>query len=138
MNINLDNNPNKETLCEEQCFFAFNVALLIKFIYDHGHYCTFGEAYRTPEQAALYAKEDKGIVDSLHCKRLAIDLNLFKQTKMVVTCERALKNAAVCTIEEYRPIGQYWKGLDSRNKWGGDFIKNGKPWPDIYHFEMHI
>jgi len=124
MDINLDNKP--KTLSEEQGLFAYCVGQLLIHIHESGYYCTLGEAYRTPEQAAIYAKEGKGIVDSLHCKKLAIDLTLFRPGE-----------AQPCEDSAYKAFGTYWKFLDSHNKWGGDFIKNGKPWPDNDHFEMH-
>jgi len=90
--------------------FVFNVSRLIGYIYDHKYTCTFGEAYRTPEQAAIYAKEGKGIFDSQHCKRLAIDLHLFDAAGKYLT-----------DVEDYKQFGQYWKSLDPKNRWGGDF-----------------
>lgn len=85
-----------------------------------------GEVYRPDEQAALYAKQGKGIKNSLHCKKLAIDITLFKPG-----------TTSCCSSKQYEQFGMYWKGLDSHNKWGGDFVKNGKKWPDSNHFEMH-
>lgn len=90
--------------------FVLNVSRLIGHIYDHKYTCTFGEAYRTPEQAAIYAEEGKGIVNSQHCKRLAIDLNLFDALGRYLT-----------DVEDYRQFGAYWKALDHHNRWGGDF-----------------
>lgn len=126
MKINLDNNPNKEILSEAQALFSYNVGRLLVHIYQEGYYCTIGEVYRTAEQAELYAKQGKGIKNSQHCKKLAIDLTIFRPGE-----------TQPCEAIVYRPFGVYWKFLDDRNKWGGDFVKNGKPWPDIYHFEMH-
>jgi hypothetical protein len=125
MNINLDNNPKKETLSEAQCLFAYYVGQLLVHIYQEGYYCTIGEVYRTTEQAELYAKEGKGIINSKHCKKLAIDITLFMHGE-----------SNPCKDDAYKVFGSYWKSLDKRNKWGGDFIKNGKQWPDSYHFEM--
>lgn len=109
------------TLREKQSIFAKNVASLIDFIYSKGHSITFGEAYRTPEQAEIYAKEGKGIKNSLHCKKLAIDINLFDNSGNYVTSMPA--------IQYY---GMYWKSLHPLNRWGGDF----KPLVDSNHFEM--
>ncbi|NYY77063.1 hypothetical protein DMI62_22680 [Escherichia coli] len=53
------------------------VASLIHWAEEHGYRLTFGEAYRTPEQAALNAKKGSGISNSLHTQRLAVDFNLF-------------------------------------------------------------
>jgi hypothetical protein len=125
ININLDNDPNVFTLSEKQALFSYNTSKLVSYIYQRGYYCTLGEVYRTVEQAALYAKEGKGIKNSMHCKKLAVDITLFKPG-----------NAKPCDVKDYAQFGAYWKSLDKRNKWGGDFIKNGKKWPDSDHFEM--
>jgi hypothetical protein len=109
------------TLSEKQQTFARNVTTLIEYIYQHGYAVTFGEAYRTPEQAAIYAKEGKGIVDSLHCKRLAIDLNLFKGEEYISDGK----------VPEYALIGEFWEKLDPLNRWGGRFTRG-----DYNHYEM--
>jgi hypothetical protein len=108
-------------LSEKQRLFAENIAHLIQEIIKNGYGVTFGEAYRTPEQAAIYAKEGKGISDSLHCKRLAIDLNLFNDQGDYIT-----------EYNEYKQFGQYWKTLNSLHRWGGDFVRL----VDSNHFEM--
>ena len=107
---------------ENQQIFAFNVARLILFIFQKGYTCTFGETYRTEEQAALNAKKGIGIKDSQHCKRLAVDLNLFSQQGKY---ER--------TSEAYEMFGEYWENLHDYNRWGGRFQK-----PDGNHFEMKV
>lgn len=107
-------------LVTKQSIFMNNVSLLIKFIHDQQYLCTFGEAYRTPEQAKIYADSGKGIIDSLHCKRLAIDLNLFTPDGNYLDA-----------TESYMKIGQYWEGLDPLNRWGGRFKR-----ADGNHFEM--
>lgn len=105
------------TLSERQQEFAWNVSHLIEKIMCDGYRCTFGEAYRTPEQAALNAKKGIGIVNSLHCKRLAVDLNLFKD------------GVYLADTESHRPFGEYWESLHPSNRWGGRF-KDGN------HYEM--
>ena len=113
------------TLNQQQALFALNVAKLIAYINEHGFSCTFGEAYRTPEQAAIYAKEGKGIEHSLHCERLAIDLNLFKDGRYLADSHA------------YEPFGIYFETLNPLNKWGGHFHDlSGRSKPDGNHFEM--
>ena len=115
------------SLQDQQAVFAQNVALLISYIFNRRYKCTLGEAWRTPEQAEIYAKEGKGIKNSLHCQRLAIDLNIFSPTGELLT-----------KPEEYMPFGLYWQKLNSYNKWGGEFRDaNGNLKPDSDHFEMH-
>ena len=103
-----------------QQIFALNVAKLIQYIYEQNHSCTLGEAFRTSEQAELYAKEGKGIKNSLHCRRLAIDLNLFSPD------DKYLK-----AYDDYEPFGLYWEELHADNRWGGRFMRL-----DLQHFEM--
>jgi hypothetical protein len=106
-------------LSELQQIFAVNTAKLILYINGQGHSCTYGEAFRTTEQAEWNASRGIGIKDSLHCKRMAIDLNLFKDG---VYC---------ADTESWRQFGEYWESLNTLNRWGGKFSK-----PDGNHVEM--
>jgi D-alanyl-D-alanine carboxypeptidase-like protein len=95
--------------------FAQSVARLIQKAGTLGYGVTLGEAWRTPEQAALNAKKldasgnPVGISTSLHMERLAIDLNLFKD------------GVYITDDEGHRELGAWWKSLGPRYKWGGDF-----------------
>ena len=109
-------------LVKQQSIFAYNVALLISYIFHRQYTCTLGEAYRTKEQAEIYAKEGLGIVDSLHCQRMAIDLNIFDPRGNLLT-----------KTEEYKIFGEYWEKLHSLNNWGGNFKRE-----DADHFEMGL
>ncbi len=106
------------TLSEKQQSFTARVAQLIVWANVHGYQLTFGEAYRTPEQAALNAKTGAGISNSLHTQRLAVDFNLF------VNGEYQTKT------ESYTPLGEYWESLGGC--WGGRFKSN----PDGNHFSL--
>jgi hypothetical protein len=108
------------SLSEKQQQFAILVAKLILWADEQGYAVTFGEAYRTPEQAALNAKKGSGIANSLHTVRLAVDLNLFKNGKY-------LSNS-----EDHKPLGDYWKSLGAECCWGGDF----KPRADGNHYSL--
>jgi hypothetical protein len=107
------------TLQQQQAAFCNDVVKLIQYINEGGPRVTFGETYRTPEQAELYAKEGKGIKDSLHCKRLAIDINLFDE-----------HGAYLSDTTSYSDAGKYWESLHSLNRWGGRFTRR-----DANHFE---
>ena len=86
-----------KTLRQRQSEFARNIGLLIAFAYDQGYELTFGDAY---------AKT--GHIDgSFHYKRLAIDLNLFKD------------GVYLTTTEDHRPLGEFWESLGGT--WGGRF-----------------
>jgi len=97
-------------LVKKQIVFTRNVAKLIDYIFSQGYFCTLGEAYRTEEQALLYAQQGKGIKASLHCKRLAIDLNLFSPSGKYLTAS-----------EDHKSFGTFWESLDKNNVWGGNF-----------------
>ncbi|EPW0457386.1 M15 family peptidase, partial [Escherichia coli] len=86
-------------LSEKQQLFAVMIADLIHWAQEHGYRLTFGEAYRTPEQAALNAKSGKGIRNSLHTLRLAVDFNLFINGKYQAD------------TDAYRPLGEYWESI---------------------------
>lgn len=105
------------TLSEKQQLFSVKVAQLILWADDHGYRLTFGEAFRTPEQAALNAKKGSGITNSLHTQRLAVDFNLF------VNGQYQTDSAA------YLPLGEYWESIGGA--WGGRFSK-----PDGNHFSL--
>lgn len=104
------------TLSEKQQLFTVMVANLIHWAEEKGYRLTFGEAYRTPEQAALNARKGSGISNSLHTQRLAVDFNLF------------INGEYQTSTEAYRPLGEYWKSIGG--SWGGDF----KTRPDGNHF----
>lgn len=105
------------TLEEAQRAFPLMFAQLVIWAYKNGYELTFGEAYRTSEQAALNAQTGAGISNSLHTKRLAVDINLF------------IKGAYQTTSEAYKPLGEYWESLGG--SWGGRFSK-----PDGNHFSL--
>lgn len=111
----------------EQSEFAQNVSKLLNYIKSRGYHVTLGEAYRTPEQAKIDEKQGKGILNSLHCKRLAIDLNLFDS-----------KGKYLGSNKDYKFAGDYWESLHPHNRWGGNFIKDGGHINDPDHFERKI
>lgn len=134
------------SLREKQSQFALMVAdLIIWAKVNHGWEVTFGEAFRSDEQAELNAlgpigraelvrflsgnpkyfrlsqkianNIGSGIRGSLHEKRLAIDLNLF------------IDGEFQSATESYLPLGEYWESLGGA--WGGRFSK-----PDGNHFSL--
>lgn len=115
------------SLAAKQQVFAGNLAKLITYIQLSGYKCTVGEVWRTPEMAILYAKKGMGIVDSQHCKKLAVDINLSKDGEF-------LSNSSA-----HKPFGDYWETLHPDNRWGGDWNGNDVVDPgddDGNHYEM--
>lgn len=104
-------------LSEKQQLFTQMIAQLIAWAGDHGMRLTFGEAYRTPEQAALNARKGSGIRNSLHTQRLAVDFNLF------------INGVYQTDSAAYLPLGEFWESIGGN--WGGRFSK-----PDGNHFSL--
>lgn len=108
------------TLRQKQSLFTKLAAELILEAYRQGFEVTFGEAYRSPEEALRLSKTGKGISKSLHTMRLAIDLQLFKDSKYLTQ------------TEQYASLGKWWKAQNPDCRWGGDF----KSRPDGNHFSV--
>lgn len=89
------------TLGEKQRKFTLMVSDLINWAYQNGFELTFGDAWAKSGHSK----------NSFHYKRLAVDLNLFKDGQYLTN------------TEDHKPLGFYWKSLGGT--WGGDFGKNG-------------
>jgi hypothetical protein len=105
-------------LVDRQAKFLLSACKLIEYATSLGYQVTGGELERTQEQAALYVKQGKGILNSLHCQRLAIDLNMY------------LNGMLKADKKSLELVGKYWESLGGT--WGGRF----KAYDDSRHFEM--
>lgn len=111
------------TLSDHQAAFLLDVCKLIEYATKQGWKITGGELYRTVEQQEIYLKTGRSkTMNSRHLKRCAIDLNFFKDGKLV------------WDKEKIRPIGVYWESLNPINRWGGNF----KSLVDVPHFERNV
>lgn len=134
------------TLRIKQSQFVLLLAELIMEAHNAGFDLTFGEAYRSDEQAAINAlghsgrqeaaavlrskpllfnlaaaignntKDQNGILLTLHNQRLAVDFNIF-----------IAKTGELATAEQIRPLGEIWERMGGT--WGGRF-------KDPSHFSM--
>lgn len=93
------------TVRQKQSMFAKKMALLILYAYEQDYELTFGDVWANSGH-----KEN-----SFHYKRLAADLNLFKDGRYLQE-----------TID-HLPLGEFWESLGGT--WGGRF-KN----PDGNHY----
>lgn len=99
------------TLGQKQRRFTLMVAQLIQYAYEQGYELTFGEAYRTEQQARWNAEQGIGIVNSLHRDRLAVDFNLFRD------------GVYLTRTEDHLPLGEFWESIGG--SWGGRFNDGG-------------
>ena len=124
------------TLGQRQRLFVPLVGKLIAQIYSKGFECSFGETYRSDEQAVInsYGETKRGalahaiastypalaiaianngggngILLSLHRDRLAIDLNLFKN------------GVYLASGVEHKQFGEWWEKQHELARWGGRF-----------------
>ena len=101
------------TYREKQSKFLLDMSKLIIWANENGYEVTSGEFERTSLMAEHYKKIGKSNagLNSLHCKRMAADLNIYKDGKYLVS------------VEELKPIALYWESLDPLNSWGGTGTK---------------
>jgi len=124
------------SLGQKQRLFSSLVSKLLGEIYSKGYECSFGETYRSDEQAVINSYGEtrrailanalandytalaiaisnngkgNGILLSLHRDRLAIDLNLFKG------------GVYLSTDNDHKPFGEWWEKQHDLCRWGGRF-----------------
>lgn len=117
------------TLGAKQRLFTRLVGVLIEYAYQEGYELTFGYTFRSKAEAAAFASEGKGITNSLHELKLAVDFNLFKNGKFLTLSE------------DHKPLGVFWESLHPLCRWGGRFTKlmpDGSilPKPDGNHYSL--
>lgn len=101
-------------MIEIQDKFTGLIGILINKVHNFGYRLTFGEAWRPPEMAKIYAEEGKGIVKSLHTERLAVDFNAFLG-------DEYLDGSKPEHIPHLLKLGELWESLDPNCTWGGRF-----------------
>ena len=114
-------------LVEYQDVFLVNVARLILHAKGLGYMVAGGELYRSNQEAQRLAALGLGTMLSLHIERLAFDLILRRDVDGDGDADWLRMS------HEYSQLGAFWKSLDYRNRWGGDFLP---PRVDGNHFSM--
>lgn len=108
------------TLVPEQGAFLLDVCQLIRFAVVQGFAVTAGELWRPPEMQKIYFETGRSeVLESWHGKRLAIDLNFFRN------------GATVTDLKELAVLGHFWESLHPYNRWGGNFDHD---WSKADHF----
>lgn len=106
-----------EPLGQKQERFSLMLAQFIIEVYRRGYHVRMGEVLRTEEQAKLNAEKGTGIANSVHCLKLAADLNIFKG------------GLWLSDTKELTELGVLWESMGGT--WGGRFKK-----PDGNHFSL--
>lgn len=115
--------PDQNRLLSLQFLFASLVPRLIDKIFASGLCCTLDEVWRSQAEANILAQEGLGIKPSVHCLKLAIDINLFSPD-----------NDYLSDVGSHRPFGTFWKTLHPFCRWGGDFTTgDGNHYSVIYN-----
>lgn len=111
------------SMVTEQAEFLLDACKLVQFATSQGWVVTGGELFRTAEQQTIYVKTGRSkTMNSNHLKRCAIDLNFFKDGKLV------------WDKTQLAPLGAFWESLNPKNRWGGNF----KSLVDVPHFERNV
>lgn len=107
------------TLNEKQVEFTRTLARFLVWCFDNDHLVIGAEWYRTKEQAEIYAAKGKGILNSVHRLKLAVDLF------------RVVGGAVSWDTKHYEDLGAKWKTMHPDARWGGDFAGR-----DCVHFSF--
>lgn len=116
-------------LRERQNLFMRHLAYLILYIQDQTQLTiSGGDLWRSATyQKALVAQGVSWTLDSMHLKRLAIDINFFLNDYYLFS-SKELYDRDFKLVE---PVGAYWESFGDDHVWGGRWTKR-----DPYHFEM--
>lgn len=90
------------SLGNEQREFSKFLVILISYIYSCGYAVSLGDAWASDDGI-------RHIKGTFHAKRLAIDLNLFKE------------DIYLQATEDHKPFGEFWESLHPKCTWGGRF-----------------
>jgi hypothetical protein len=97
-------------LFQLQTEFARLIPSLLNKAWELGYEVTLGDAYRDPRAFGdMGCKIGYGAANSMHKRKLAIDLNLFKNDLFQQT------------TEAHQELGEWWEQQHPMARWGGRF-----------------
>ena len=114
-----------EKLGQKQERFSICLAMLILKAGKFGYGVRVGEVWRHEILARHYASIGKGIINSNHCNKCAVDI--------ILTIDGVVQwgKKGTPSAEPYRKLGEWWKSLGPDHYWGGDFRRR-----DVYHYSI--
>jgi len=111
------------SLRKEQSQFSRDFAEFIIWLYAEGYEVTDGEAWRPPEMQRIYVDTGRSkTMESLHLRRLAKDINIFKD------------GVLLSSKSELQFAGNKWESMSAANTWGG----NWNSFKDCPHFQRTV
>ena len=139
------------TLGDKQRLFAKLFAELVLWVYDQGYEVTYGEFYRSDEQAVINVLGPVGRQDlcsllernsatnlRFHDLSVAISnntgsgiLKTLHGLKIAADINLFLGGRYLSDSDAYQFAGNKWKAMHPENRWGGDFST-----PDGNHFSI--
>lgn len=111
-------------MVEKQAKFLLLISKFIPQATMLGYDITAGEFWRPEAVAKMYDKKGIGIKNSLHCQRLAADLNAFYNGEY-------LDGSKDYHIPHLTKLGELWESLNEECAWGGRFSKK-----DYNHYSL--
>lgn len=97
------------TLGQKQRLFARLLAKLLDHAHELGFEVTMGEVWRSTATARVMHDQGRGIANSLHTERLAVDINLFRDGQYVTDGDA------------HQALGEWWEKQHELCRWGGRF-----------------
>lgn len=117
------------SIIPDQVYFLRDLCTLVLFANDLKFAMTEGEGERPQWVEDIYRKQGKSKVEqSQHTLRLAHDFHFY---------DFSSPNGKYMEITDYKrlkSIGEFWKSLSPKNRWGGDWKNPYDPW----HFERTV
>ena len=103
--------------------FSRNVPALVLHIYEQDYTCSYGDTWAfnlwpvinllerigTNEKLVKFLRSKTHKINSLHYKRLAIDINLFHN------------GTYLTKTSDHKFAGDFWESLHIQNRWGGRY-----------------
>lgn len=130
----------QKRLSEKQIRFSNMFAVFLTWAIANGYQFSIGEVFRPGglkfvcpkckkefefllQDVYIYMGRSK-VRHSKHQDKLAVDIFLLEKGDFITS-------PIITLPSSYKPLGDFWKSLDLKNRWGGDF----KGLVDPFHFE---
>lgn len=118
-------------LSEKQVYFRNMFAEFLIFAIKHGYDFSIGEVWRRADLTCPYCSKAINVQKALIKMRLSCTMFSKHLDKLAFDIFRFENGKFITKIKAYKLLALFWKSLDSKNRWGGDF----EGFCDPFHFE---